>query len=104
MYLNNGQFNNVRLLGRKTVELILTDQLPDLPNEYGLAFGLETSKNDSKFVMSSGTFSWGGAFNSQYWADPKERLIGLIFTNVYNTTHGEFGDKFKALTYQSIVD
>ncbi len=104
MYLNNGQFNNARLLGRKTVELILTDQLPDLPNEYGLAFGLETSKNDSKFVMSSGTFSWGGAFNSQYWADSKERLIGLIFTNVYNTTHGEFGDKFKALTYQSIVD
>jgi CubicO group peptidase (beta-lactamase class C family) len=104
MYLNKGQFNNVRLLSRKTVELILTDQLPDLPNEYGLAFGLETAKNDSRLVFSEGTFSWGGAFNTQYWADPKERLIGLVYMNVYNSTHGEFGDKFKVLTYQSIND
>jgi CubicO group peptidase (beta-lactamase class C family) len=104
MYLNKGQFNNVRLLSRKTIELILTDQLPDLANEYGLAFGLETAKNDSRQVFSEGTFSWGGAFNTQYWADPKERLIGLVYTNIYDSSHGEFGDKFKVLTYQSIND
>jgi CubicO group peptidase (beta-lactamase class C family) len=104
MYLNKGEYNGVRLLGRKTVELILTDQLPDMNNEYGLAFGLETAKNDHQSVVSQGSFSWGGAFNTQYWADPKERLIGIIYTNVYATPFGQIGEKFKVLTYQAIQD
>jgi CubicO group peptidase (beta-lactamase class C family) len=104
LYLNKGEYNGVRLLSRKTVELILTDQLPDMTNEYGLAFGLETEKNDSRSVVSEGTFSWGGAFNTQYWADPKERLIGLIYTNVYATPHWQIGEKFKTLTYQAVID
>jgi CubicO group peptidase (beta-lactamase class C family) len=104
LYLNKGEYNGIRLLSRKTVELILTDQLPELNNEYGLAFGLETVKNDSRSVVSEGSFSWGGAFNTQYWADPTERLIGIIYTNVYATPYGQIGEKFKILTYQAIND
>lgn len=104
MFLNKGEFNGARLLSRKTVELIMTDQLPTLDNEYGLAFGLETQNNDHRSVHSIGTFSWGGAFNTQYWADPKERLIGLIYTNIYGTRHGQIGDRFKTLTYSAITD
>lgn len=104
MFLNNGVFNGTRLLSRKTIELMMTDQLPELTNEYGLAFGLETTRNDYRSVVTSGSFSWGGAFNTQYWADPKEKLIGIIFTNVYNTRYGQTGERFKVLTYQALND
>ena len=104
LFLNNGDYNGVRLLGRKTVELMLTDQLPELDNEFGLGFGLETVKNDFRSPVSVGSFSWGGAFSTQYWADPKENLIGVIYTNIYNNPHGSIAEKFRVLTYQAIAD
>jgi CubicO group peptidase (beta-lactamase class C family) len=105
LFINQGQFNNVRLLSRKTVELMLTNQIPGLSaSPFGLGFGLETSSNDHVSVVSLGTFSWGGAFNTHYWADPKEKIIGLIFTNIYETSHWNIGDKFEVLTYQSVND
>lgn len=104
LFLNKGEYNGVRLLSRKTVDLIMTDQLPTFDNEYGLAFGLETSKNDHQSVYSVGTFSWGGAFNTHYWADPKERLIGLVYTNIFATQQWQIGERFKILTYSAIAD
>lgn len=104
LFLNHGEFNGARLLSRKTVELVLTDQIPESPNEFGLGFGLETIKNDYRSPASLGSFSWGGAFNTNYWADPKEKIIGLIYTNVYESQYGNIGEKFKVLTYQAIAD
>lgn len=104
LFLNMGEFNGTRLLGRKTVELMLIDQLPTLDYEFGLGFGLETEKNDYRSPASQGTFSWGGAFSTQYWADPKENLIGVLYTNIYNNPHGYISEKFKVLTYQAITD
>ncbi len=105
LFLNGGIYNGTRLLSRKTVELMLTNQVqPPLTTQFGLGFGLETSQNDYQSILSSGSFSWGGAFNTHYWADPKEKLVGLIFTNMYNSPYWNIGDKFKVLTYQAIVD
>ncbi|MCU0356959.1 MAG: beta-lactamase family protein [Cyclobacteriaceae bacterium] len=105
LFLNNGQYNNVRLLSRKTVELMLTNQIPNIAaSPFGLGFGLETTSNDYISVVSLGTFSWGGAFNTHYWADPKEKIIGMIFTNIYETANWSIGDKFKVLTYQAVND
>jgi CubicO group peptidase (beta-lactamase class C family) len=104
VFLNKGEFNGHRLLGRKTVEMMLVDQLPELDNEFGLGFGLETSKNDYRSPSSIGTFSWGGAFSTSYWADPQEKVIGLLYTNVYNNPYGFVAEKFKVLTYQAIED
>jgi CubicO group peptidase (beta-lactamase class C family) len=105
LFLNKGEFNRVRLLSRKTVELMLTDQLsqPNTP-DVGLGFGLETSTNDHQSIMSIGSFQWGGAFNTSYWADPSEKLIGLLYTNIYQTKAGDIGERFKILTYQAIID
>lgn len=103
MYLNKGEYNGVRLLSRKTIELMLTDQHID-GAQVGLGFGLETEANDHQSVISLGSFQWGGAFNTHYWVDPKEDLIALLYTNIYQTTNWSIGEKFKALTYQSIKD
>lgn len=105
LFLNKGQYNGVRLLSRKTIELMLTNQL-QIPNtiQVGLGFGLETTVNDYQSIVSLGTFSWGGAFNTLYWADPKENIIGLIYTNIYETSSGSIGEKFRVLTYQAVID
>ncbi|MEJ0032312.1 MAG: serine hydrolase domain-containing protein, partial [Bacteroidota bacterium] len=105
LFLNKGEFNGQRLLSRKTVELMLTPQIqPPINNQYGLGFGLETEKNDYQSVFSLGSFSWGGAFNTQYWADPKEKLIGVIYMNTYNMPNKGTTERFKVFTYQGIVD
>jgi CubicO group peptidase (beta-lactamase class C family) len=105
MFLNKGELNGVRIIGRKTVELMLTNQTqPPITNQVGLGFGLETERNDYQSPLSIGSFSWGGAFNTQYWADPKEKLVGLIYTNMYASPGLNTGDKFKTLVYQAIVD
>lgn len=104
LFLNGGELDGVRLLSRKTVEMMLTDQLPGMDVEFGLGFGLETPANDHRSPVSVGTFSWGGAFTTTYWADPQEELIGVLYTNIYNTAHGDLGERFQVLVYQALAD
>ena len=102
LFLNKGELNGVRLLSPKTVEMMLTDQLPMLPNEFGLGFGLETAANDWQSPQSVGSFCWGGAFQTTYWADPRERLIALLYTNVWGGGPPLLG-RFSILTYSAII-
>jgi len=106
MVANKGQYNGKRLLSRKTIELLLTNQItPEVSTrQIGLGFGLETPVNDYLSPLTVGSFSWGGMFNTQYWADPKEELVCLIYTQIWPTTKGRISDKFKALVYQAIID
>ena len=101
LFLNGGELEGVRLISRKTVELMLTNQIPRLQPAFGLGFALETPENDYRSVVTSGSFSWGGAFATTYWADPKEHLIALIYTNVLGTTVN-LSDEFKVLVYSAI--
>ena len=105
MFLNKGEYNGVRILSRKTIELMLTAQLqPPLTNQVGLGFGLETEVNDFRNPESKGSFSWGGAFSTTYWSDPKENLVALVYTNIYASDSHNIRDRFKALTYEAIID
>lgn len=104
LFLNKGEFNGTRLLSRKMVELMLTNQTGTLPTQFGLGFQLITAANDYQTPASLGTFSWGGAFNTTYWADPKENIVALLYTQVYNSQHREIGNLFKNLTYQAVID
>ena len=109
MYLNGGEYNGVRILSRKTVESIMGNQTGELygwPNEhYGLAFGVLTEKGRNKGGLGSeGTFQWGGYFNTSYFADPKENVIGLIFKQTQGPVKDETGWKFRQLVFQTIDD
>ncbi len=101
LFLNGGELDGVRLVSRKTVELMLTNQIPRLQPAFGLGFALETPENDFRQVLSDGSFEWGGAFATTYWTDPKEHLIGLVYTNVLGSTAG-LGDLFKVLVYSAM--
>lgn len=100
MVLNGGELDGARLLGRKTVEMMLTNQVGAL-GSFGLGFGLEGSGNDFRQPLSPGSFEWGGAFKTTYWADPQERLVALIYTNILGGGT-DVGGPFKALVYQAM--
>lgn len=101
LFLNGGELDGARLLGRKTVEMMLTNQIPRLQPPFGLGFALETPENDFRTPLTIGSFEWGGAFATTYWADPKEQLVALIYTNVLGSTVG-LGEQFKVLVYSAL--
>lgn len=110
MYLNGGEYNGIRLLSRTTVESIMSNQIgniwSDTPEKYhGLAFSVVTQTGQEKGgIGSAGTFEWGGYFNTQYFADPKEKIIGIIMKQTQGPVSDETGWKFRQLVGQSIDD
>ena len=109
MYLNNGELNGVRLLSRTTIQTIMGNQVGDLLGEsganYGLAFGIiDQNGQDMGGRGSAGTFNWGGYFNTQYFADPKEQIIGILMKQTQGPTNDETAWKFRQLVGQSIDD
>ncbi len=108
MLLNGGVYNGKRILSRNTVRMMITNQIGDLSirgdDKFGLGFQLITEKSSGRTPAQAGTFSWGGAFATSYWVDPKEKIVMLFYRQLQNTTKGEMVEKFRALTYQAIID
>ena len=53
---------------------------------------------------SKGTFVWGGYFNTQYFADPQEQIIGVLLKQTQNTPVDDTGWKFRQLVGQAVDD
>lgn len=110
MYLNGGEYNGVRLLSRKTVEVILSNQIGNIwgdnsDTKFGLAFELVTENGQNKGGLGSeGTFNWGGYFNTQYFADPQENVIGIIMKQTQGPVDDPTGWKFRQMVFQTIDD
>ncbi len=114
LFLHGGTFEGKRLLARSTVQLMLTNQLgdkvsisplPAQPENFQFSLGgfaLETAKNDHLSPATIGAFGWGGAFNTHGWADPKEGLIALLFTQEYLSPYFSIGEEFKVAVYQAL--
>jgi CubicO group peptidase (beta-lactamase class C family) len=107
MFLNKGEYNGKRLLSRRTVELMTSNQIGDLNlgrDKFGLGFDITTASGQAVLGMSEGSFSWGGYFATTYWADPKEHLVCLLFLQQSPFNHSEIQNKFKAMVYQALND
>ena len=109
MYLNKGELNGVRLLSRTTVRSIMANQIGDIwkdgPKNYGLAFGVVNQKGeDSGGLGSEGTFDWGGYFNTQYFADPEEQIIGILMKQTQGTSNDNTAWKFRQMLFSAVDD
>jgi CubicO group peptidase (beta-lactamase class C family) len=113
MLLNNGELEGTRLLSRKSVELMSSDHIGDLPrvgaligpnDGFGLTFRVVREPGLSGALGSAGEYSWGGAAGTRFWIDPHEELIGLFMIQILPHTDLQFGTEFKNLVYQAIVD
>lgn len=108
MLLNNGVYDGKRILGRNSVRMMTMNQIGDLDfrviDKFGLGFQVVTEKGSARTPSQAGTYSWGGAFSTSYWVDPKEKMVLLFYRQLQSTTHGEIAEKFKTLVYQAISD
>ena len=112
LLLNGGELDGVRLLSPKTVELMTVNHVGTLfadqsPSNAGLGFGLgfEVTEDVGKSGRygSPGAFGWGGAYHTNYWADPKEKLVAVIMTQLLPAGSSDLHRTFRTLVYQSIV-
>jgi len=96
MVLNGGILDGVRVVSRETIDLMRANHLPeglppvpDLPINvswpsrengmgFGLGFAVHTSEGVNKVPGSIGDLSWGGAFGTYFWIDPKERMAAIV--------------------------
>ena len=112
MLLNEGQLDGVRLLGRKSVELMRSDHLGGIPKAgggndgygFGLTFAVNLGPGKSATVGSAGEYNWSGAAGTRFWIDPKEKMIGVFLIQVLPNTDIVAGDQFKRMAYQALVD
>jgi len=109
MYLNDGELNGTRILSRTTVQSMMGNQIGDFwegqDRYYGLAFGvLNQTGQDQGGKGSVGTFDWGGYFNTQYFADPEEELIGILMKQTRGGNGDDTGWKFRLLVNQAVDD
>jgi CubicO group peptidase (beta-lactamase class C family) len=111
MLLNGGELDGARLLSPKTVMLMHSDVLGDLPRfgnllgagyGFGLTFAVNLGPGKTASLISKGEYFWGGAAGTGFWIDPEERMIGVFMMQ----TIGDIGKsrEFERLAYQAIVD
>ncbi len=105
MLLNEGEYNGKRILSRHSVRMMTSNQIGQLNfglHKFGLGFQLITKESSGLMPMQEGTFSWGGAFATSYWVDPKEKLVGVFYKQLLGDRHGELADKFRVLVYSAM--
>lgn len=108
MLANGGQLDGKRILSRKSVELMIVDHISGIPFRSGRGFGLGFSIVKDIGIYgepsSIGEYSWGGAYHSTYWVDPKEQLVVVYFTQLLPAGPIDDYGKLRALIYSAIVD
>ena len=108
MLINKGTYMDKRLLSRKTLELMTSNQTGDLfkwwkGEVFGFGFAISKGPSETGTIESAGTYRWAGLFNTHFWVDPQEQLIGIILTQT-NPNVSDIDRKFKTLAYQAIND
>jgi CubicO group peptidase (beta-lactamase class C family) len=115
MLANGGTLDGHRIVGRKTLELMHSNRLPDalLPYELlglpspGMGFGLGSrvmlDVAQTAGPGSVGEYGWAGAAKTYFWVDPAEELVGL-FMSQYMTGMQLPERDLRSLVYQAIDD
>ena len=115
MLLNQGQLDGIHILGRKTVEQMTADHLaPEVVNNiakvdatrigYGFGLGVAVRKATgvSPLIGSTGDFSWGGAYGTNFWVDPKEELVVVFMAHAPGAIRVHYRQLLNSLVMQAI--
>ncbi|HET9020152.1 MAG TPA: serine hydrolase domain-containing protein [Acetobacteraceae bacterium] len=117
--LNAGELDGVRLLGRKTVELMTSNHLrgdmADMGQArfsestyvgigFGLGFSVMLDPARAQIVGSPGEYAWGGAASTSFWCDPAEQTAAVMLTQLMPSSSWPIRRELRVLTYQAMVD
>lgn len=104
VFINNGNYKGKSFISKQTNDLIFQNQLPeDFGFGVGLAFGVVLDKDlKNGGTGTAGTISWGGYWNTSYFADPNDKVIGVIFKQTQNIPDNS-SNIFRRLVVSSVV-
>jgi len=109
MLLNGGVLDGARLLSPKTMELMTASHTADLPPsgligggaQFGLGFRVVTDVATTQTLGSNGSYGWSGIYGTNFWVDPKERMVAIVMVQRYPGS--PVAAAFQPLVYQALV-
>ena len=119
MMLNKGRLGDARILSRKMVEYMTSDHLDvSMQNNmtatdpsragygFGLGFAVRRVSGLSGVAGSAGEYSWGGAFGTNFWVDPKEELVVVYLAHNPGSSalRRYYRQALGAMIYSSLID
>ncbi len=119
MLLDKGELEGVRLLGRKTVELMTSNHLrgdmaamgqPRFSESsyhgigFGLGFSVMLDPAKAQILGTPGEYAWGGAASTAFWIDPVEDMAVIMLTQLMPSSTYPIRRELRVLTYQAVVD
>ncbi|WP_438426304.1 serine hydrolase domain-containing protein [Aquimarina macrocephali] len=114
MLLNNGVYKGKKVLSRKSVELMQTDQLKGVlypkgfnpilgkNNTFGLGVNIITESGSSNEFYSEGAYFWEGAYSTSFIIDPKEHFTAVFMTQMSGRETLRIRKNFRKLIYQAL--
>ena len=121
MLLQKGELSGARILGRKTVEFMTVNHLPDNKDMaimgqpvwsesstegigYGLGMAVVPDAPTTQVMRSTGEYFWGGAASTAFWIDPAEDLFVVFMTQLVPSSFYPLRNELRVATYQALVD
>jgi CubicO group peptidase (beta-lactamase class C family) len=110
MLVNGGTLDGVRLLSPKTIEFMTMSHTSELTPplqllgagvNFGLGFRVVTDVASTQTLGSNGLYGWSGIYGTNFWVDPKEKLVAIMMVNKYPGP--TVAASFQPLVYQSLV-
>ena len=122
MFANGGQLDGVRLISRKTIDLMTADHLsPDIkmgadmgrlgPGEpsarmgqgFGLGFAVRNDQGRNPLPGSPNDYYWSGIWGTHFWHDPRERMY-VVFMMQSPASGRSYRYLMRDLVYQALVN
>jgi CubicO group peptidase (beta-lactamase class C family) len=113
MLLNEGELDGVRILSRKSVEIMTSNHTGDMVIPLlkpgfgvGMGVGVYLGTSPDPIMRSPGTFGWGGAAGTTCFVDPCEDLVAICFTQTFGhlmIPDNFYQEDFERLVYQALI-
>ena len=109
MLLNKGELNGVRILSPQTVEFMTINHLQSddvfLPG-HGMGLGLVTVEDITQINLPGNNKEYfaAGAANTYLWIDPEDKIISMVWTQIWPYAGTTLAKDFKLLVNQALLD
>jgi len=122
MFAGGGQLDGVRVISRKTIDLMTADHLPPdvkmgddmyrfealepsaaMGQGFGLGFAVRNEQGRNPLPGSPNDYFWGGAFGTYFWHDPRERMYAILMMQS-QTARLPYRYLLRQLVYQALVN
>lgn len=112
MLFNGGKFNGKRIIGKKTIEIMTSNQIETLnypedmlrllgaKNKFGLGVNVVTESGSKNELYSAGSYYWEGMYATSFIVDPKEDLVAVFMIQI--GTRKPLREKFRLMVYQAL--